>query len=242
MPEFKKKYDFPAGEILVFDKGLNWTSFDVVNKVRYDLCQKLGIKKLKVGHAGTLDPLATGVIVLCTGKATKKIESIQASEKEYLATLRIGATTPSFDLETEEDSTSDYAHVTKALLQEVIQEFIGYIEQVPPVFSAVKVKGKRAFDYARNGEKVKLQPKKIVIHKIEIEEFELPVVKLRITCGKGTYIRALARDIGEVLKCGAYLTALERTRVGEYKLCNAFKVNYFLENIQIDESSGLLIS
>jgi tRNA pseudouridine55 synthase len=236
MPEFKNKYDFPAGEILLFDKGLNWTSFDVVNKVRYDLCQKLGIKKLKVGHAGTLDPLATGVIVLCTGKATKKIESIQASEKEYLATLQIGATTPSFDLETAEDSTSDYAHVTKALLQEVIQEFIGNIEQVPPVFSAVKVKGKRAFDYARNGEKVKLQPKKIVIHKIEIEEFELPVVKLRITCGKGTYIRALARDIGEALKCGAYLTALERTRVGEYKLCNAFKVNYFLENIQIDES------
>jgi tRNA pseudouridine55 synthase len=236
MPEFKNKYDFPAGEILLFDKGLNWTSFDVVNKVRYDLCQKLGIKKLKVGHAGTLDPLATGVIVLCTGKATKKIESIQASEKEYLATLQIGATTPSFDLETAEDSTSDYHHVTKELLQEVIQEFIGNIEQVPPVFSAVKVKGKRAFDYARNGEKVKLQPKKIVIHKIEIEEFELPVVKLRITCGKGTYIRALARDIGEALKCGAYLTALERTRVGEYKLCNAFKVNYFLENIQIDES------
>jgi tRNA pseudouridine55 synthase len=236
MPKFKNKYDFPAGEILLFDKGLNWTSFDVVNKVRYELCQKLGIKKLKVGHAGTLDPLATGVIVLCTGKATKKIESIQATEKEYVATLKIGATTPSFDLETEEDSTRDYAHVNQALVNKVLQDFIGEIDQVPPVFSAVKVKGKRAFDYARNGEEVKLQPKKIVIHKIEIEEFELPFLKLRVTCGKGTYIRALARDIGEALQCGAYLTALERTRVGEYKLSDAFKVEYFLENIQIDVS------
>lgn len=236
MPRFKNKYDFPTGEILLFDKGLNWTSFDVVNKVRYELCQKLGIKKLKVGHAGTLDPLATGVIVLCTGKATKKIESIQATEKEYVATLKIGATTPSFDLETEEDSTRDYAHVTKALVNKVLQDFTGEIEQVPPVFSAVKVKGKRAFDYARNGEEVKLRPKKIVIHKVEIEEFELPFIKLRVTCGKGTYIRALARDIGEALQCGAYLTALERTRVGEYKLSDAFKVEYFLENIQIDVS------
>ncbi|WP_340113558.1 tRNA pseudouridine(55) synthase TruB [Maribellus mangrovi] len=236
MPRFKNKYDFSAGEILLFDKGLNWTSFDVVNKVRYELCQKLGIKKLKVGHAGTLDPLATGVIVLCTGRATKKIESIQATEKEYVATLKIGATTPSFDLETEEDSRTDYAHVTKALVNEVLQDFTGEIEQVPPVFSAVKVKGKRAFDYARNGEEVKLRPKKIVIHKVEIEEFELPFIKLRITCGKGTYIRAFARDIGEALQCGAYLTALERTRVGEYKISDAFKVEYFLENIQIDVS------
>ncbi|WP_167617796.1 tRNA pseudouridine(55) synthase TruB [Maribellus sediminis] len=236
MPEFKKKYDFPAGEILVFHKDLNWTSFDVVNKVRYELCRMMGVKKLKVGHAGTLDPLATGVIVLCTGKATKRIESIQATEKEYVATLKVGATTPSFDLETKEDTTQDYSHVTKELLQDVLSGFIGEIEQVPPVFSAVKVKGKRAFDYARSGEEVKLQAKKIVIHEVEIENFDLPFIKLRVTCGKGTYIRALARDIGEALNCGAYLTGLERTRVGEFDLDNAFKVDYFLENLKIDVS------
>ncbi len=236
MPEFKDTYDFPAGEILLFDKALNWTSFDVVNKVRYELCRKLGIKKMKVGHAGTLDPLATGMIILCTGKATKKIESIQAQEKEYLATIKIGATTPSFDLETEEDSRNNYSHVTKEMLETTIQQFIGEIDQVPPVFSAVKVKGKRAFDYARNGEEVKLQAKKIVIHKIEIEEIDLPTIKIRVNCGKGTYIRALARDIGERLKCGAYLTALERTRIGDFELKDAFTVDYFLENIKINVS------
>jgi len=236
MPEFKDTYDFPAGEILLFDKVLNWTSFDVVNKVRYELCRKLGIKKMKVGHAGTLDPLATGMIILCTGKATKKIESIQAQEKEYLATIKIGATTPSFDLETEEDSRNNYSHVTKEMLETTIQQFIGEIDQVPPVFSAVKVKGKRAFDYARNGEEVKLQAKKIVIHKIEIEEIDLPIIKIRVNCGKGTYIRALARDIGERLKCGAYLTALERTRIGDFELKDAFTVDYFLENIKINVS------
>lgn len=236
MPKFKDTYDFPAGEILLFDKALNWTSFDVVNKVRYELCRKLGIKKMKVGHAGTLDPLATGMIILCTGKATKKIESIQAQEKEYLATLKIGATTPSFDLETEEDSQNDFSHVTKEMLETTIQQYIGEIDQVPPVFSAVKVKGKRAFDYARNGEEVKLQAKKIVIHKIEIEEIDLPKIKIRVNCGKGTYIRALARDIGESLKCGAYLTALERTRIGDFELKDAFTVDYFLENIKINVS------
>lgn len=236
MPKFKDTYDFPAGEILLFDKALNWTSFDVVNKVRYELCRKLGIKKMKVGHAGTLDPLATGMIILCTGKATKKIESIQAQEKEYLATLKIGATTPSFDLETEEDSQNDYSHVTKEMLETTIQQYIGEIDQVPPVFSAVKVKGKRAFDYARNGEEVKLQAKKIVIHKIEIEKIDLPTIKIRVNCGKGTYIRALARDIGENLKCGAYLTALERTRIGDFELKDAFTVDYFLENIKINVS------
>lgn len=236
MPKFKDRYDFPAGEILLFDKALNWTSFDVVNKVRYELCRKLGVKKLKVGHAGTLDPLATGMIILCTGKSTKLIESIQTQEKEYLATLKIGATTPSFDLETKEDSQADFSHVTRQLLEDALKQFIGETEQVPPVFSAVKVKGKRAFDYARNGEEVELRAKKIVIHKIEIEEFDLPTIKIRVTCGKGTYIRALARDIGESLKCGAYLTALERTRIGKYELKDAFTVEYFLENIKLDVS------
>ncbi|WP_346858662.1 tRNA pseudouridine(55) synthase TruB [uncultured Draconibacterium sp.] len=236
MPVFKKTYDFLAGEILLFDKELEWTSFDVVNRVRYILCRKLGIKKMKVGHAGTLDPLATGLVILCTGKATKKIEELQLGEKEYLASIKIGATTPSFDLETEEDSTSDYSHVTREKLEAAVQKFIGEIDQTPPVFSAVKVKGRRAFDYARNGEDVKLSAKRIVIDKIDIEKFDLPEVKLRITCGKGTYIRALARDIGEELQCGAYLTALERTRIGNYSITDAFKVNYFLENLTLNET------
>jgi tRNA pseudouridine55 synthase len=237
MPVFKKTYDFLAGEILLFDKELEWTSFDVVNRVRYILCRKLGIKKMKVGHAGTLDPLATGLVILCTGKATKKIEELQLGEKEYLATIKIGATTPSFDLETEEDSSSDYSYVTREMLKDAVQKFIGEIDQIPPVFSAVKVKGRRAFDYARNGEDVKLSAKKIVIDKIDIEKFDLPEVKLRITCGKGTYIRALARDIGEELQCGAYLTALERTRIGDYSINDAFKVNYFLENLSLNETN-----
>ncbi|MCE4566271.1 tRNA pseudouridine(55) synthase TruB [Maribellus sp. CM-23] len=236
MPEFKNKYDFPAGEILLFDKDLKWTSFDLVNKVRYELCRKLGIKKLKVGHAGTLDPLATGLMILCTGKATKKIEEIQYQEKEYLATLKLGATTPSFDLETEEDSSADYSHVTPEMLDEVLKTFIGEIDQVPPIFSAVKVKGKRAFDYARSGKELELQPKKIVIKEIKTEQFDLPYIKLRVTCGKGTYIRSLARDVGKELNCGAYLTALERTRIGDFGLDDAFNVNFFLENLTLDES------
>jgi tRNA pseudouridine55 synthase len=237
MPEFKKTYDFPNGEILLFNKELEWTSFDVVNKVRYILCRKMGIKKMKVGHAGTLDPLATGLVLLCTGKATKKIEELQLGEKEYIATLKLGTTTPSFDMETEEDSTNDFLHITKEMLEKAIQNFVGEIDQIPPVFSAVKVNGRRAFDYARNGEEVKLRSKRIVIRKIDLETFDLPEVKLRITCGKGTYIRALARDIGEELKCGAYLTALERTRIGNYDIKDAFKVNFFLENLNLDETN-----
>jgi tRNA pseudouridine55 synthase len=237
MPKFKKTYDFLGGEILLFDKELEWTSFDVVNRVRYILCRKMGIKKMKVGHAGTLDPLATGLVIVCTGKSTKKIEELQLGEKEYVATLKLGATTPSFDLETEEDSSTDFLHVNKELLEKTVQKFIGEIDQVPPIFSAVKVKGRRAFDYARNGENVELRAKRIVIRKIEVESFELPEVKLRITCGKGTYIRALARDIGEELNCGAYLTALNRTRIGNYELNDAFKVNFFLENLNLNETN-----
>ena len=237
MPDFKKTYDFPGGEILLFDKELEWTSFDVVNKVRYILCQKLGVKKLKVGHAGTLDPLATGLVILCTGKATKRIEELQLGEKEYIATIKIGATTPSFDLETEEDNQSDFSHVTRESFENVLPQFIGEIDQVPPVFSAVKVNGKRAFNYARNGEDVKLKAKNIVIRSIEIESFNLPEVKIRVVCGKGTYIRSLARDIGEALQCGAYLTGLRRTRIGEYDIKDAFEVNFFLENLNINETN-----
>lgn len=237
MSEFKKKYDFLAGEVLLFDKDLDWTSFDLVQRVRNTLCRKMGIKKMKVGHAGTLDPLATGLMILCTGKSTKQIESFQAREKEYTATLKLGATTPSFDMETEEDATFETAHLTKELIEEALKKFEGEIDQVPPVFSAVKVKGKRAFDYARNGEEVKLQAKKIVIDRIELESWDSSFIKIRVNCSKGTYIRALARDIGETLKCGAYLTELRRTRIGEFKVEDAFKVDYFLENLNLFETN-----
>ncbi len=236
MAEFKKTYDFLGGEVLLFDKDLDWTSFDLVNRVRNTLCRKMGIKKMKVGHAGTLDPLATGLLILCTGKSTKKIESFQDKEKEYTATLKLGATTPSFDMETEEDSQKDISHITEKLIEEAIEKFRGEIEQIPPVFSAVKIKGKRAFNYARNGEDVKLRPRKIVISKIEVESVKLPYLKIRVECSKGTYIRALARDIGEQLKCGAYLTELRRTRIGEFKVEDAFKVEFFLENLNLSET------
>lgn len=231
MTNLKKTYDFLGGEVLLFDKDLEYTSFDLVQRVRNTLCRKMGIKKMKVGHAGTLDPLATGLMILCTGKATKLIESFQAREKEYVATIKLGATTPSFDMETEEDSTSETSTIDRNSLLQVLQKFAGETDQVPPVFSAVKVKGKRAFDYARNGEDLKLKAKKIVIHKIELESFELPYAVVRVVCSKGTYIRSLARDIGEELGCGAYLTGLRRTRIGEFDVADAITIENFLNNL-----------
>lgn len=221
----------------MFDKDLDWTSFDLVSRVRNALYRKTGIKKLKVGHAGTLDPLATGLMILCTGKATKQIESLQLQEKEYIATLQLGATTPSFDMETEEDSQNDYSFVTEELLQKTIKKFEGETEQVPPVFSAVKIKGKRAFEYARKGESPELKPKKIVIDKIEIISFRLPAVTIKVVCSKGTYIRSLARDIGIELKCGAYLTGLQRTRTGDFRIENAMTIDFFLENLNLFETN-----
>lgn len=231
MENLKKTYDFLGGEVLLFDKDLEWTSFDLVQRVRNTLCRKMGIKKMKVGHAGTLDPLASGLMILCTGKSTKLIESFQDKEKEYVATIKLGATTPSFDRETEEDSAKTYDHITPENFENALQKFKGEIDQIPPVYSAVKVKGKRAFDYARNGEELKLSPRKVVITEIQTETFELPYVKIRVTCSKGTYIRALARDIGEELNCGAYLTELRRTRIGEFKVDNAMNIHFFLENL-----------
>jgi len=195
------------------------------------------IKKLKVGHAGTLDPLATGLMILCTGKATKQIETLQMGIKEYVATIKLGATTPSFDLETEEDSNSDYSYVTEELLIKALKKFEVEIDQVPPIFSAVKVKGKRAFEFARNGEDLKLQPKKIVIQEIKLQEFKLPFIKINVTCSKGTYIRSLARDIGEELKCGAYLTELRRTKIGNLKVEDAMTVDFFIENLNLFETN-----
>ncbi len=233
MFEFKKAYNFHEGEVLLFDKDLQWTSFDLVNRVRNTICRKMKIKKLKVGHAGTLDPLATGLMILCTGKMTKKIESFQAEEKEYRATLKLGATTPSFDMETEEDTKKDTSHVTPELVKGAVGKFQGEIDQVPPIFSAVKIKGKRAFDYARNGEEVKLRSRKIVIKTIEVESLDLPYLKIKVRCSKGTYIRSLARDIGKELECGAYLTELRRTRIGDFKVKDAITVDFFLENLDL---------
>jgi len=237
MTNLKNKYDFLGGEVLLFDKDLHWTSFDLVQKVRNELCRKMGIKKLKVGHAGTLDPLATGLMILCTGKATKRIEEFQEGIKEYIATLKIGATTPSFDMETDEDSTSDFSHVTEKNFDDACLKFIGEINQIPPVFSAVKVNGKRAFDYAREGKDLELQAKKIVIKTIETVAFNPPFVKIKVVCSKGTYIRALARDIGKELKCGAYLSDLRRTKIGEFNVEDASNIDIFLNNLNVFDSN-----
>ncbi len=210
--------DFIAGEVLFFNKPLTWTSFDLVNKFRYKLSRKLKVKKIKVGHAGTLDPLATGVMIVCTGKATKRIDEFQFQTKEYVATLKLGETTPSFDLEKEVDAVYPTEHITRELVEDVLKQFVGTIEQVPPVFSACKIEGKRAYELARNGEEVPLKAKTLVIDEIELLSCELPVIKIRVVCSKGTYIRALARDIGIALHSGAHLIALERTRVGDVTL------------------------
>lgn len=223
------------GEIFCFNKPYTWTSFDVVSYVRNILIRRLkevnpAIKKLKVGHAGTLDPLATGVLIVCTGKATKRIDELQAHTKEYIATLKFGATTPSFDKETEEDAAYPTAHITRELLEDVLKKFVGAIEQVPPAFSAVKVNGKRAYELARKGEDVSLKTKTLVIDEIEIIGYESPEnVKIRVVCSKGTYIRALARDIGQAIGSGAYLTDLVRTRIGDYKIENCLDVKEFAD-------------
>lgn len=221
--------DFIEGEILLFDKPYGWTSFDLVNKVRNFLSRELRVKRLKVGHAGTLDPLATGVMVLCTGKATRQVERLQALEKEYVATLKLGATTPSFDMETAEDLRFPADHITRELLEESLQRFTGTILQVPPVYSAVKIDGKRAYKHARAGTDPGLKSRSVEITSLELLDFSMPLVTLRITCSKGTYIRALARDIGEDLHSGAYLTALRRTRNGDFYVEKAFTFEKFRE-------------
>lgn len=224
--------NFESGEILYIDKPLHWTSFDVVNKVRGTLCRSLGVKKLKVGHAGTLDPLATGVMIVCTGKATKRIDELQSGVKEYIATLELGATTPSFDLEHEIDARYPTAHITRQLVDEVLTKFRGEIWQVPPVYSAVKIDGKRAYDYARKAQEVALKPKLLVIDALEVLHFELPVLQIRVVCSKGTYIRALARDVGVALGSGAHLTALRRTRVGAATAADCWDIDKLIEKIK----------
>ena len=221
--------DFRKGEILAFDKPYGWTSFGLVAKVRWLICRKLGVKKLKVGHAGTLDPLATGVLLVCTGRATKRIEELQAHTKEYVATLRLGATTPSFDLEKPVDAEYPTEHITREMVEEVLARFVGTIEQVPPVFSACKVNGNRAYDLARKGEEVELKAKTLVVDEMELLRCELPEIDIRVVCSNGTYIRALARDIGEALQSGAHLTALRRTRVGSRRVEDCLSLDGFPE-------------
>ncbi len=225
MPQFPK-FNFEEGEVLLFDKPLTWTSFDVVNKVRGTIQTK------KVGHAGTLDPLATGLLVLCTGKMTKKIDLIQATEKEYLTTICLGKTTPSFDLETEFDSETDCSHLTKEQVEEAVMSFVGDLQQIPPMYSAVKVGGERLYKKARKGQEIELQPRPVSIYSIEILKIKLPNVEFLMRCSKGTYVRSLARDIGAKLGVGGYLAALRRTKVGDLSVDNAFEIPTFVQHIK----------
>lgn len=222
--------DFVAGEVLYIDKPLKWTSFDVVNKIRYSFKKKLGIKKIKVGHAGTLDPLATGLVIVCTGKATKRIEEFMGHDKEYVATIKLGATTPSYDLETEEDAQYPYEHITLQMIEQVIAEqFTGEIDQVPPMFSAIRIDGKRAYEYARKGnaDEVELKSRKITIYSMTVEAYASPMLTVRIKCSKGTYIRSIARDLGLALSSGGHLVKLERTAIGNVTTSDAITIEQF---------------
>ena len=223
--------DFISGETIGIDKPYGWTSFDAVKRIRGAIQRRLNVKKFKVGHAGTLDPLATGVLIICTGRATRDIERLQNGTKEYIATIRLGATTPSFDLETEIDAFYPYDHITEEMVRGILPRFTGHIMQVPPVYSAVKVDGKRAYKYARKGAEVELKAKPLVIEELELLSSEVPEIKLRIVCSKGTYIRALTRDLGVALGSGAHLTALCRTRVGDICLSDCLSLDQAVEKI-----------
>jgi tRNA pseudouridine55 synthase len=228
----KKTFQFLEGEVLLINKPLHWTSFQLVNKLRWLIKRKLGIKKIKVGHAGTLDPLASGLMIICTGKKTKEISQHQATEKEYIATLKLGATTPSYDGETEETYFYPTKHISKELIISVCNQFIGEIEQLPPIFSAIKVKGKKLYQSARKGNKVEIKPRIIRINEIEIISMDLPYIKLRVSCSKGTYIRSLAHDLGKAMNTGAWLCQLQRTKIGTETIKNAIDINDFQQMIK----------
>lgn len=223
--------DFISGEIIGVDKPLGWTSFDAVKRLRGSIQRRLRVKKFKVGHAGTLDPLATGVLIVCTGKATRKIEELQSGEKEYIATVELGATTPSFDLETEIDERYPTDHIDEEMVKKVLSAFKGNIMQVPPVFSAVKVDGKRAYKYARTGKDLELKAKPVTISEIEFISLDNNKLTFRVVCSKGTYIRALARDLGQDLNSGAHLIALRRTRVGNIRIEDCLSIDEAVEKI-----------
>lgn len=231
----KTEEDYKNGQVLLIDKPLNWTSFQVVNKLRWEIRQAFNIKKIKVGHAGTLDPLATGLLVICTGKKTKEITIYQGQEKEYTGTFTIGSTTPSYDLETEVDATFATEHITEELLNQATKQFIGTIEQFPPIFSAIKKEGKRLYEFARAGEKVEIKSRSVSISEFELTRIALPEVDFRVVCSKGTYIRSLAYDYGKALNSGAHLSALRRTRIGDFKVNDATTIQDFIDNLTTPE-------
>lgn len=225
-------FDFETGEVLLVDKPAEWTSFDVVNKIRY------AIRHKKIGHAGTLDPLATGLLILCTGKKTKLIESYQAQVKEYTGTIILGQTTPSYDAETQPSEPTDTSHLTEAMLHQAANRFKGEIEQLPPVFSAIKVDGERLYKKARRGEAVELKPRRVEIFSFDLERIEMPVVHFRVVCSKGTYIRSLAHDFGQALGVGAYLGSLRRTRIGNFSVENAWQLPQLIQAIKAQRSEA----
>jgi len=224
-------YDFTTGEVILIDKPLQWTSFDVVKKIRNLVSKYIGVKKIKVGHAGTLDPLASGLLIVCTGKKTKTIEEIQSQKKEYTGTIHLGATTASYDLETEIENEVSVEHLSAQEVEKSLEHFKGKLHQLPPIYSAKKVDGKRAYEMARKGKEVKIQPNQITIHELEIRKMDLPELEFRVVCSKGTYIRSLANDIGVKLGVGAYLKTLRRTQIGNYKLKDAISVEEFEQQL-----------
>ena len=226
------KEQFLDGEIILIDKPLDWTSFQVVNKIRWLIRSTFGIKKIKVGHAGTLDPLASGLLILCTGKMTKSIEQFMGQEKEYTGTFTLGSTTPSYDLETEIDNTFPINHITEELLQVSLNQFVGTIDQYPPVFSALKKDGKRLYEFAREGIEVNIPARKVNIRSFELTQKAIPKVDFKVICSKGTYIRSLANDYGKALNSGAHLSALRRTRIGEFNIEQAISIEDFEKQIK----------
>ena len=224
--------DYKNGQVLLIDKPLTWTSFQAVNKLRWEIRQRFKLKKIKVGHAGTLDPLATGLLIICTGNFTKKIETFQSQIKEYTGVITLGATTPSYDLESEIDAYFETSHLTEELIHQTTKQFVGEINQKPPIFSALKKDGKRLYEIARAGETVEIESRKISISAFEITKIDLPNVHFRVVCSKGTYIRSLAYDFGKALNSGGYLSELRRTKIGEFSVENAFSLTDFIESIK----------
>ena len=224
---------YKNGQVLLIDKPLTWTSFQVVNKLRWEIRQRFNIKKIKVGHAGTLDPLATGLLIICTGKQTKQIDTYQGQVKEYTGTFTLGGTTPSYDLETEINNIFPTAHITEELLHETTKQFVGEIQQKPPIFSAIKKDGKRLYELARKGETTEIKERTVTISSFEITEIKLPEVGFRIICSKGTYIRSIAFDYGKALNSGGHLSALRRTKIGNFSVDDALSVEEFITNLKI---------
>ncbi len=224
--------DFKNGQVLLIDKPLEWTSFQVVNKLRWHIKQRFKLKKIKVGHAGTLDPLATGLLIICTGKQTKEIHTYQGQIKEYTGTFSIGATTPSYDLETEVNEIFSTNHITEALLKETTKQFLGEIQQKPPIFSAIKKDGKRLYELARKGETTEIKARAVTVSEFEITNINLPKVDFRVVCSKGTYIRSLAYDFGKALHSGAHLSALRRTKIGDFSVEKSASIESFIERLK----------